>query len=152
MAMPHPGMFMIPFGCVVIQSQNTKGFSLDIYRDASKIVNLHGAFANPCVGSTASNLANTIVTIKDDTNATTMSDSCSVILYDDLTLNHPNRWTYWTWRVNSSVTIPQQVKPAPTTVGPKIVLKSGWHYFILPISMKPYGARQELKEKRRDRR
>jgi hypothetical protein len=151
MAMPHPGFFMIPFGCVVCQRQTRKGFSLDIYRDVAQIRNLHDAFAQSCQHGVGNDLADTIVSIKDDTDAKADQDHCSVIFYDDFVLDHPYGQQYLTWRVNDTLTAPQQVNTSAADFYPKIVMDSDWHYFVLTTSMRPYKSRLRLKTTRRTR-
>jgi hypothetical protein len=149
MAMPHPGLFMIPFGCVVCQSQTRKGYSLDIYCDATEIRKKHNAFQQACQHGVGIDLADTIVSIQDDTNATFVQDGCSVIFYEDLALDYPDGQAYWIWRVNGSITVPQQVNSISNEFLPKIVMDSDWYYFLLPTTMRPYGARQQFKKAKR---
>ena len=125
--MPHPGMFIIPFGCVVCQKQTVHGKSVDIFMDKTEIENLHDAFGRTPYGMRT--LADLILATKDDSTAGNLPGKCSVLAYDSVDLiNSP----YQAFRLYRQAT--PDVDPDPISSGTAdnwIVADDNYWYYLL---------------------
>ena len=126
MSMPHPSVFMVPFGCVVCQRQTKRGTSVDIYQDVDAIMALHPAFTKA--------LATSIINTKDDPLADTPEyGDISVIGYaQTAAMVAP---AYQAWRLHSrapKAATPEKV-PNRNVVGfdNKVIMQSNWLYYLL---------------------
>ena len=139
MAMPHPSVLMLPFGCVICQRETGQGRSVDIYLNKADIENQHPAFGKKPNGHDT--LADLILATKDYA-AATGSGQTSVIAFADVNLHRKNpvatKDPYNAYRLHSSVEAPEQIPDTnnPAVDGRKVVMESDWFYFLLPWNVK----------------
>jgi hypothetical protein len=147
MAMPHPGMYILPFGCVVCQRLTKSGTILETYLDADEIRALHKAFKSPVTAT--DDLASTIINVQDDPRAIDPVDgNISVLWFANIALNGiiPNnsQYPYQAYRLHSRAAVNATPKPVPSAADPYVVMESNWLYFLLPSGVT--FAKQKLKK------
>jgi hypothetical protein len=127
MAMPHPGMFMIPFGCVVCQTQTAHGKSIEIYMDKTEIEKLHHTFKRQLSG--LKTRADLILETKDDSGAVNSPLHCAVLAYDKVTLK---KAPYQAFRLPTNATPDKDPVPVQSGTSDKWLVADDdcWYYLL----------------------
>jgi hypothetical protein len=146
MAMPHPQITMVPFGCVIRQTVYSSSARVDIYRDATAIKNAHLAFKRLMPTSTTTTIADVIFGTEDDGSATNSPDHCSVL--DKLGRKVVGSYSAWRILANNSPTEKFKPVPSASTSEPRMVIEPGFYYFLLPFGVIPPDKKTALKNKK----
>jgi hypothetical protein len=118
---------MIPFGCVVCQTQAGSRKSVDIYMAKHDIENLHAAFAKKISG--AKTLADIILETKDDSSAVNSPGKCAVLAYDSITLI---KRPYQAFRLATNANPDKKPDPVDSGTGDKWLVADDdcWYYLL----------------------
>src|SRR5476651_1832905 len=131
MAMPHPQITMLPFGCVICQTM-VSGVSLAIYRDEASIVARHVAFKRQI---NRVSVAKVVLGTEDDTSTATLPGKLSIVSIASRNVTH----AYQAWRISDLGQPSEKFDSVDPTdpADPRIIMESSWLYFLLPLGVKP---------------